>query len=155
MVIKNRKGKKIAVTLDENKNACGLAFVMHGLGGFKEQPHIQALVNTIKGKNYTVVSFDTTNTFGESDGNYTDATVTNYYEDLEDVISWAKNHSWYKEPFLLSGHSVGGFSISLFAEKFPDKVKALAPLSTVVSGELWRKAQDKTTMENWEKKVFG
>lgn len=149
--IKNSKGEKIAVVLDENKNATGLAFVMHGLGGFKEQPHILTLINTIKKKNYTVVSFDTTNTFGASDGDYINATVTNYYEDLEDVINWTKKQSWYKEPFLLTGHSVGGFSIALFAEKYPNMVKSLTLFSAVVSGELWKKVQDKSILENWKK----
>jgi hypothetical protein len=36
------------------------------------------------------VLFDTTHSFGESGGNYEDATTTQYYQDLEDVISWAK-----------------------------------------------------------------
>lgn len=34
--IKNRNDKKIAVVVEENSNSKGLAFVMHGLGGFKE-----------------------------------------------------------------------------------------------------------------------
>lgn len=67
----------------------GLAFVMHGLGGFKEQPHLQVMAKAFLANGYTVVRFDTTNTFGESDGRYEDATTTNYYEDLEAVIAWA------------------------------------------------------------------
>lgn len=38
--IKNRKGQKIAVVVEKLEEQKGLAFVMHGLGGFKEQPHI-------------------------------------------------------------------------------------------------------------------
>ncbi|MBI2439636.1 MAG: alpha/beta fold hydrolase [Candidatus Moranbacteria bacterium] len=151
MIIKNRKKENIAVTLDKNNKACGLVFVMHGLGGFKEQSHIQMLIDIFKKKNYTVVSFDTTNSFGESGGNYSDATATNYYEDLEDVIAWAKNNSWYEEPFVLTGHSLGGLSVALFAEKYPNRVKALAPLSAVVSGKLWKQIQDKKVLENWKK----
>jgi len=135
-IIKNRKGQNVVVIVEEIENQKGLAFVMHGLGGFKEQPHIQAMADVFREKGYTVVRFDTTNTFGESDGNYENATVTNYYEDLEDVINWTKEHSWYKEPFCLAGHSLGGICIALYAQNYPDKVKALAPISTVVSGEL-------------------
>lgn len=151
MIIENRKGKNISVAIDGDENISKLAFVMHGLGGFKEQPHIRVLVDTLKGNGYTVISFDTTNTFGESDGDYSDATVTNYYEDLEDVINWAKGNFQYKDQFVLAGHSVGGLSISLFAEKHPNEVRALAPLSVVVSGNLWKQVQNKDMIEDWKR----
>lgn len=136
LFIKNRKGQNISIIIEASKNQKGLAFVMHGLGGFKEQEHIVNLANAFKEKGFTVVRFDTTNTFGESDGVYENATTTNYYEDLEDVISWASNQPWYEEPFVLVGHSLGGISCALYAENYPEKVKALAPISTVVSGKL-------------------
>lgn len=134
--IKNRKVQKIVVLVDETKEAKGLAFVMHGLSGNKEQPHIVAMAEAFKENGYTVIRFDTTNTFGESDGKYEDATVTNYYEDLEDVINWSKTQKWYQEPFVLVGHSLGGICVALYAEKFPEKVRVLAPIQTVVSGKL-------------------
>ena len=84
--IQNRKREKMAVVVEEAKDSKGLAFVMHGLGGFKEQPHVETLAAAFKEKGYTVVRFDTTNTLGESEGKYEDATVTNYYEDLEFTI---------------------------------------------------------------------
>ena len=134
--IRNRKEQKIAVLLEEHPQQKGLAIVMHGLGGFKEQDHIKTFAEAFKEEGFTVVRFDTTNTFGESEGEYENATTTNYYEDLEDVISWMENKRWYEEPFWLCGHSLGGFSIILFAKKYPNKVKGLAPISTVVSGEM-------------------
>lgn len=127
----------MAVTTEQpNGSAQGLAFVMHGLGGFKEQPHIKTFARAFLDNGYTVVRFDTTNTFGESDGSYEDATTTNYYEDLEDIINWARTQSWYQEPFCLVGHSLGGICTALYAEKNSEKVKVLAPISTVVSGKL-------------------
>src|SRR5260221_6400320 len=94
--IKNRKGQKIAVIVEQpNGQTKGLAFVMHGLGGFKEQPHIQVMAEAFLDNGYRVVRFDATNSFGESEGKYEDATTTNYYEDLEDVINWSKKQSWY------------------------------------------------------------
>lgn len=151
MFIKNRKSKDIAIAIDKSKkNTSGLAIVMHGLGGFKEQPHIRTMIDILKNNSYDVISFDTTNTFGKSDGNYSNATVTNYYEDLEDIISWTKNKFNYEGQFILAGHSIGGLSISLFAEKYPEKVKALAPISTIVSGKLWKQAQNKKMLEDWK-----
>src|SRR5680860_130142 len=128
--IKNRDGKKICVVVDENPNSKGLAFIMHGLGGSKKELHIQRFTKAFKDNGFTTVLFDTRNTFGESEGQYEDATTTNYYEDLEDVINWAKTQDWYKEPFWLAGHSLGGLCITLYTQKHPEQVKALAPIST-------------------------
>lgn len=134
--IKNRKGQKIAVLVERQENQRGLAFVMHGLGGFKEQLHIQAFAEAFLDNGYTVVRFDTTNTIGESEGKMEDVTVTNSYEDLEDVIHWAKSQEWYEELFILAGHSLGSMCITLYAEKYSERVRGLAPISTVVSGKL-------------------
>lgn len=147
---KNRHGKKIAVIVEKIKNAKGLAFIMHGLGGFKEQNHIQTFAEAFLESEYNVVRFDSTHAFGESEGDYEDATTTNYYEDLEDVIKWAKQQSWYQEPFCMVGHSLGSICIALYAEKYPNKVKALAPISTVVSGKLTSEINLKE-IEEWKR----
>lgn len=149
--IKNRKGQNVVVLIEKPNHPKGLAFVMHGLSDFKEQSHIVTFAKAFKEKGFTVIRFDTTNTFGESDGNYEDATTTNYYEDLEDVIRWAKTQSWYREPFYLTGHSLGGICILLYAERYPKEVKGLAPISTVVSGKLSAQAHGKKYMEEWKK----
>lgn len=149
-IIKNRKRQNIAVIIEESENQKGLAFVTHGLGGYKEQAHIETFASAFREKGYTVVRFDTTNTFGESDGDYKNATITNYYEDLEDVIEWSKNQNWYQEPFCLASHSLGGICIILYVEKYPDKVKALAPISTVISGKLSAEAH-KDELEDWKR----
>lgn len=151
LFIKNRQGQKISVVVEKSPNQKGLAFVMHGLGGFKEAEHLRTFGDAFKERNFTVVSFDTTNTFGESDGQYENATVTSYYQDLEDVIKWAKTQEWYQEPFALCGHSLGGICTALYAEKYPEKVLALAPISTVVSGQLSVEAHKRHEPEDFEK----
>lgn len=150
MKIKNRKSQNIAVVVNEVSSPKGLAFVMHGLSGNKEQPHVQTFAQAFMDNGYTTVLFDTTNTFGESDGNYEDATVTNYYEDLEDVIKWSKSQSWYQEPFCLAGHSLGSFCITYYAENYPNEVKALAPISTMISGKLSVETKRKF-LEEWKR----
>lgn len=153
IVIQNRKKQNIVVILEKAENQKGLAFVMHGLSGFKEQPHIETFADAFKEKEFTVIRFDTTNTLGESGGDLVDATLTNYYEDLQDVIKWAEAQNWYQEPFILTGHSLGGISSALFAEKNPEKVKALAPISTVVSGLLTEVTPNFMAVgEEWERK---
>lgn len=127
-----------------------LAFVMHGLGSSKYGKQIIAFTNNFYEKNFTVVRFDTTNTRGESDGDYADATTTNYYEDLEDVISWASKQKWYQEPFYLIGHSLGSICIALFAEKYSSQIKALAPLSTVISGQWSLDIKSPEVIKKWK-----
>ncbi len=135
-IIKNRKNQQIVALVNQTYNQRGLAFVMHGLGGEKTQTHIQAAAQAFVNNGYTVVRFDATNSIGESDGNYENATTTNYYEDLEDVINRAKNEAWYEEPFALAGYSLGGICAGFYAENYPEKVKELVLVSTVVSGKL-------------------
>jgi len=151
ITIKNRKNQNIVVVVEKAEKQQGLVFVMHGLGGFKEQLHIELSAKVFRENNYTVVRFDTTNTFGESDGNYEDATITNYYEDLEDVIAWSKKQEWYEELFCLTGHSLGGFCITYYAINHSEEVKAIAPSAPVISGELSLEAHGKEEIDNWEK----
>ncbi len=154
IIIKNRREQKIVVLLEKAENQKGLAFVMHGLSGFKEQEHIKILSNAFLEKGFTAVRFDTTNTLGESGGKLEHSTITNSYEDLEDVINWSKSQPWYQEPFALAGHSQGGISVALYAEKYPKQILALAPISSVVSGKLSLEAHEKHhpgMLENWEK----
>lgn len=146
----NRKNQKISVLVEISENQKGLVFIMHGLGGSKDQAHIGIFASAFREKGYTVVRFDTTNSYGESDGNYADATTTNYYEDLEDVIKWSGQQSWYQEPFCMVGHSLGSICIALYAEKYSEKIKALAPISTVVSGKLSSEVNPKET-EEWKR----
>ncbi len=150
--IKNRNDQKVAVVVDQTPDQRGLVFVMHGLGGSKDQAHIRVSGSAFKERGFTVVSFDTTNTFGESDGDYADATTTNYYADLEDVIAWASTQPWYAEPFVLVGQSLGGMSSALYAEKHPEKVRALVSISGAVSGKLTSEAPGyKREIPEWKR----
>lgn len=149
--ITNRKNQKIVVLVELNDNPKGLVFVMHGLGGFKEEPQVRVMVEAFREKVFSVISFDTTNTLGESDGNFEDATLTNYYEDLNDVIEWAKEQECYQQPFCLVGRSLGGLCCALYAENHADEIKALAPISTMVSGKLSFEAYPKDQLREWEK----
>ena len=151
--IKNRKGLEIIGVVSVPENPKGLAFTLHGLGGFKEQPHIMVLVDTLLENNYTVVNFDATNSIGESGGKYENATMKDHYEDLVDVISWAKTQDWYKKPFILAGHSLGGYAVARYAEDYPKEVKAVFPYALVVAGELSYKAaemEDREKLKKWK-----
>jgi len=147
-IIRNRHKKRIAVVVDSGGDK-GLVFVMHGLGGFKEDVHVAAFAEWFVDRGLTVVRFDAANTLGESEGKIENATITNYFEDLEDIIAWARTRDWYREPFIMAGHSLGGICTSLYAQKYPDKVRALAPISTVVSGKLSVEAHERHEPERF------
>ncbi len=148
--IQNRDDVNLSVVIEQTPDQTGLVFVMPGQGGFKEQGHIRAFVQAFLDKGFTVVSFDPANTIGESGGHIEQATITNYYADLEDVIAWASRQPWYIAPFVLAGHSLGGICTALYAEHYPDKVKALAPISTVVSGKLSLEAHGPEEINEWK-----
>jgi pimeloyl-ACP methyl ester carboxylesterase len=156
--IQNTGHKKLSIMVQGQAESDKLVFIMHGLGGSKDQQPIVSMRETFLSQGFVVVSFDTTNSFGESDGDYADATITNYYADLEDVIHWASGQPWYSEPFVLAGHSLGGICITLFTEAYPEKVRALAPIATVVSGKLSFEAhslfREKDHLKNWQRQGF-
>lgn len=151
LFVTNRKEQELATVVENTDGIAGLAFVMHGQGGFKEQSHVRTFVQVFLDAGYTVVTFDVANTIGESKGGkMEDATITSYYEDLEDIIKWAKFQEWYVEPFCLAGHSLGGICTALYAENYPEKVRVLAPISTVVSGKLSKETYDPKYLKEWE-----
>ncbi|MGV8086742.1 MAG: alpha/beta hydrolase [Candidatus Woesearchaeota archaeon] len=134
--IKNRHNKKLCVLVEDCKNNKGLVFLLHGLGGYKEQKHIRTFAKIFKKNKFVVVTFDARNTIGESEGKYENANLTNQYADLVDVINWSEKQKWYSAPFYIAGHSLGSMCTLLYAEKYPKKVKAIAPVSAVLSGKL-------------------
>ena len=152
--IKNRKGKTIVVLIEENKKARGLAFITHGLTGFKEQEHIRIFAEAFLESGYSVITYDSTCSIGESGGKVEDVTFTGYLHDLEDIIHWSKSLEWFKEPFVLSGHSLGSMAAIIYAQNNPDSVKALAPISTIFSGKLFLKSRSDEFFNEWEEKGY-
>lgn len=152
--IKNRYGLKIVGEILEPENSKGLAFVLHGLGGYKEQSHIKLIADTFYSKNFTVINFDATNSVGESEGKYEDATLGKHYEDLVDVINWTKTQIFYREKILLSGSSMGGYAVLKYAEDYPDTIKGVFACAPVISGKLSFESYKKfepIMFQKWEK----
>lgn len=151
VIIKNRQNIDLAVVIEGESNTTGLAFVVHGLGGFKEQVHIRAMTEAFLENGYTVVTYDAANSIGESGGRMEDATLTSYFEDLEDVTQWAQSKEWYREQFMVTGHSLGGACSIMYAAKYPEKVKAIIPVSAFIAGPLSKRLEDAETMARWER----
>lgn len=161
LFINNRYGLRMAVVVERPWFARGTAIVMHGLASTKEQAHVSACANVFDAQRYITVRFDVTNSLGESSGDIKKATVTSYFEDLEDVVSWVRMQPWFRYPLILAGHSLGGMCTTLYAERNPHLVSALVPMSPAVSGSLLLDAVEKRYPEEvriWRetgKVVFG
>ena len=125
--ITNRKGLKMSIRLNVNDGNTNLVFLEHGLGARKEYPHMQVLEDVFSEFGYNVINIDATNSLNESENSDEGITTTGHYEDLVDVIEWAKTQYFYKEPFALAGQSLGAISIVNYAGQYPSKVNLLIP----------------------------
>lgn len=151
MLFKNRENLDIVLEIFA-PGRDKLVFIMPGLGGFKEQGHLVSAGEVFINHGYTVIIFDPAHSFGESGGLYEDATMTGYFNDFEDLISWSKSQDWYREPFVVCGHSLGGYSSLAYAEKYPDKVAGVVSLAPVISGEFSHEAHkryNRQSYNNW------
>lgn len=152
--IQNRYGLDVVIEHTRLPDEIGLAFLLHGLSGFKEQPHIRAMADAFHKKRISTVNIDATHSFNESDGNLIDATLTNHYHDLVDAIRWAEKQPWFQSPFYLAGHSLGSGALLHYASNYPDDVQAIAPTSTIVSGALWKSATAEEKLQKWQQKGY-
>lgn len=151
--LQNRHDEKIVGIIEEPGHD-KLAIVMHGLSGTTEQEHIKVLRQSFLDSGYSVLAFDCTHSFGKSGGTYETVTLSSYLEDLEDVVDYAKKQTWFRSPFALAGHSMGGYTVARFAELFPEECSLIIPFAPVVSGQMLeqtRREKDQEGYEEWQK----
>lgn len=152
--IKNRKGLNMAVRVNWSPERDKCVFLEHGIGARKEYPHMLVMEEVFAEHGYNVINFDATNSLNASDSSEEGITFTGHYEDLEDVINWAKTQEIYKEPFSLAGQSLGAQAIVLFASKYPDKVNLLVPCAFPWLDGKIEYHQNKRTKEILEKGYY-
>jgi pimeloyl-ACP methyl ester carboxylesterase len=122
------------VLVEIPENPKGLVFIVHGFMSAAKRASPTAMAETFLTHNSIAVRFDTTHSFGESDGSPELATITSFIHDLEDVVAWAKNQPWFQTPYLLSGNSLGGITVLEHAHTYKNDVKGVAALAPVISG---------------------
>ena len=54
----------------------------------------------------------------------------------------------------MTGSSLGAFCVALYAENYPEHVKALAPKATMISGQSSLESYDKNSLAEWEQTGF-
>lgn len=154
ITLQNRQSQNIVGLLTKPQGDIkGTCIVQHGWSGKKEQAHIMAMQNAFLKNGFQTFNLDTTNSFNESDGEYSKSRLGLHYEDFEDVTKWAQQQDWFVGPLALTGHSMGGYSAARYAEDYPDEVALTAPIAPVVSGELRKAAYLKfepNDLREWE-----
>lgn len=125
MFIKNRKGLNMSIKLNISEERNKLVFLEHGLSARKEYPHMKIMEELFAKFGYNVINIDATNSINASEISGGGITFSGHYEDLEDVILWAKSQDLYLEPFALGGHSLGAASCVWYSCKNPQNVNLL------------------------------
>lgn len=123
--INNRHNFKLSLRVTLSENSDKLVFLLHGLGARNDYPHMLVMEEAFAKHGYNVVNIDTTNSNNESDKSEDGITFSGTYNDLEDVILWAKNQKFYSEPFTLAGQSMGAVACVLYAGTNPKQVNKL------------------------------
>lgn len=152
--LKNSAGLKLVGEAQRNAKNTGVAVVVHGIGAYSHEPLIQTLVDAAYDAGMTVVRYDATNSFGESEGRLSDMRFATYADDLHCVMNWVQEQSWGKAPHTLLGHSLGAATSLDYAAQHPHDVKALVLVSCVVGGAWWLKAHQDAipdTLREWQK----
>jgi alpha-beta hydrolase superfamily lysophospholipase len=133
-VFENRNGKRIQATLRTPAGTSkGTIVLLHGLGGWKEQPLLVIVADALCQNGYKVFIFDAADGAKGPDGDFRMSTTTGYVEDLEDVMGYVKNAEWYTAPMILAGHSLGGLTALHYTRLHPSQVSKLIIFAPAVS----------------------
>lgn len=133
--IDGSKGKLSARLYQPDLNPgerCDLVIMCHGLNADKNFPLLTELADQLHRQGIATLEFDF-NGHGESEGRFSEMTIPNEIEDLEQVLAYAQDLH-FVDDIALVGHSQGAVVAAMVAGKHPDDIKAvvlLAPASSV------------------------
>lgn len=138
---------------DIPESARGWALVAHGLGGRADQRHLLALRRTLALAGYAAVSWDSRDTLESRSrgGSMAETTLTRHISDMEAIASWARSMPWGTGPYLVGGHSLGGFAALVHAVRHQDEVAGIFPVATVYSGPRWWVARQQRYPEEFRR----
>lgn len=138
-VLINRSGKRMPATYYVADNAKGTCVVLHGIGGWRGQEVVNAIVDAVTAEGYAAVTFDTADGPMAPDADSLSMTTSACIEDLEDVIAHIRKEPWYQEPLILAGHSLGALVASEYAGRHKD-IERLVLVAPAISWKTYRLA---------------
>ena len=133
--IDGSKGKLSAVLYTPNIQPGGstdLVILCHGLNCDHNFDLMHRIEKQLHTEGFATLTFDF-NGHGKSEGRFSEMTIPNEIEDLEQVLAYAQDLR-FVDDIALVGHSQGAVVAAMVAGKHPDDIKAvvlLAPASSV------------------------
>jgi alpha-beta hydrolase superfamily lysophospholipase len=113
--IQSAKGNLSAVIHYPDKSTKKLAVLCPGYLDSKDYSHLVELAKALCKQGYVVVRFDPTGTW-ESEGNISDYTISQYFDDIRHIIDYMLSQNKYTQ-ILIGGHSRGGEVSVLYASR--------------------------------------
>ena len=111
---------------------CDLVILCHGLNCERHFELMERINQQLRADGFATLSFDF-NGHGKSDGRFSEMTIPNEIEDLEQVLAYAQDLRFVRN-IALVGHSQGAIVAAMVAGNHPEDIKAvtlLAPSSSV------------------------
>lgn len=102
-------------------------------------------IQTKLSENYRVISYDRSG-YGKSDNSELTRTIDNITQDLNLLLETVESSA----PYILVGHSLGGYVIRHFAELYPEKVSGMVMIDSYHEN-LFKMLQDSTSETDWNK----
>ena len=104
-----------AADLRTNDGRYPVAIIYHGLTGYKEENHLNAVNDSLVRAGFATVRFDF-NGHGKSEGLFRDMTLENELDDALKIYEWTVAQKWAdKDRIFVTGHSQGGLETGLVA----------------------------------------
>ncbi len=133
----NSRGQRLFVVYNhDGRHQQPLALIAHGLNDVHDSAHMRALQAGFRAAGYDVLRWDATNSWGRSGGAQDQATLTATYADLEAVVNWAAQQPWWRQRFVLAGHSLGAAAALRYAATPVAGLDRLVLCAPVVAGRL-------------------
>ena len=122
-------GIKLHAKLDRpcDKEKCPLVIVVHGYTGHMEERHIEGVAKAINDIGFATLRVEMYG-HGKSDGKFRDHTLYKWVTNMISVVEHVKTLDFVTDLYLC-GHSQGGLLVMLIAGMFPDRFKAIIPMS--------------------------
>lgn len=127
--LESKDGTKLYTKVNEVKESKANIIIAHGLAEHLDR--YDELVAFLNEHHYNVVRFDQRG-HGRSEGKRVFYShVDEIIDDLDRIINYTKEN--YSGRVFLIGHSMGGYAVTLFGTKYPNKVDGI-----IISGALTR-----------------
>jgi len=127
----NRSGQDLSgrIEFPDVKQPHSFAIFAHCFTCNKNFSAVTNICKALNNEGFAVLRFDFTG-LGESEGDFTDTTLSSNIEDLLDAAEYLGKN--YQQPSLIIGHSLGG-AAAVFSGKQLDSVKAIVTIASASS----------------------